>query len=66
MRCSPKPWKVWVSYSTKILEIQDKNGKAVIAWPGFDSANQPFMQKVRNAELIVESVNMKSTRAGKE
>ena len=57
---SPAPWKLYSEklrpkFPTPILEIQDKNGEALVAWSGFDGVNQSPARKLANARLIAKA-----------
>ena len=57
MTHTPGPFKVYhkrlrPQFKTKIIEVQDRFGRAVIAWQGFDSCDMPVKTKLANAHLF--------------
>lgn len=57
---TPGPWKYYRSklrsnFSTIVIEVQDANGQAIVAWGGFDHDNQKSKQRQANARLMALS-----------
>lgn len=60
---TPGPWKVYHAklrpqFSTKIIEIQDDHGNAIVAWSGFDAVNRTVKKKMANARLMAAAPDM--------
>lgn len=52
------PWhlKIYRNLTPPIIEVH-RNGKKLIAWPGFDGIDLPPSELIANAEFIVRAVN---------
>jgi hypothetical protein len=61
---TPGPWKVYHQElrkqfpGHKIIEVQTREGQAVIPWGGFDSCDMTKKQKLANARLIAKAPDM--------
>lgn len=49
--------KLRPEFPTRVMEIQQANGVAVIPWPGFDSPSKTRAQRRNNAMAIIAAVN---------
>lgn len=64
----PRPWRVYHAplrpqlSRVKIIEIQDRNGKAVIPWAGFDDCD--VKNRLAIAKFIVAIINADWARIG--
>lgn len=64
----PRPWRVYHAplrpqlSKSKIIEIQDRDGKAVIPWGGFD--NSDVKNRLAIAKFIVGIVNRDWAQGG--
>lgn len=60
---TPGPWKVYSKklrpqFPVKIIEVQTRDGDAVIPWRGFDQCDFPTKVKLANARLIAAAPAM--------
>lgn len=61
---TPGPWKVYHRLlrpqfpGSKIIEVQDDNGNAVVQWAGFDNSDRLKKTHLANARLIAAAPRM--------
>lgn len=60
---TPGPWHAFrgrlrPEFPSKIVHIMDSNGKAIVAWGGFDAADQKPSEKFANACLMAAAPEM--------
>ncbi len=58
------PWKVYYALlrpqfpGPRIIEVQDADGNAVVAWPGFDNSDRLKKTHLANARLMAAAPTM--------
>ncbi len=61
---TPGPWLLYHEVfrpelcDKKIIEVQSVNGKSVVPWIGFDSADMSKSERLANAKLIAKAPEM--------